>query len=210
MPSVPEPVRPGRKRSESSRTAILTAAWELTVELGYPGLTVEGIAARAGTGKQTVYRWWPSKADVLLDALVLRADVHTGLDDHGSYAADLRQFLDRSFTLGLDPSVMRVMRTLMAQAQIDPEFGACFREQFLARRRAAFEVLAGRAVERGDFPAARSPALDARIVFGLLWYEVLAAPPPLDSRSAEAAAPHALVNALMDLLTRSLAPEELA
>ncbi|MBD3008970.1 TetR/AcrR family transcriptional regulator [Streptomyces sp. 5-10] len=202
MASAPEPVRPGRKRSEDSRTAILAAAWELTVELGYPGLTVQGIAARAGTGKQTVYRWWPSKADVLLEALVLKADVQIGLDDHGSYAADLRQFLDRSFALALEPSIMRVMRTLMAQAQIDPEFGACFREQFLARRRAAFEVLADRAVERGDFPAGRSPALDARIVFGLLWYDVLAEPPPLGAHPT--GEPHqVLVDALINLLTHS-------
>ncbi|MBP8531754.1 TetR/AcrR family transcriptional regulator [Streptomyces sp. MK37H] len=206
MPPAPESARPGRKRNEASRTAILTAAWELTVELGYPGLTVEGIAARAGTGKQTVYRWWPSKADVLLDALVLKADVQIGLEDHGGYAADLRQFLDRSFMLALDPSVMRVMRTLMAQAQIDPKFGTCFREQFLARRRAAFEVLTSRAVERGDFPTGRSPVLDARIVFGLLWYEVLAAPPPLGS--SPIGEPHrALVDALIDLLTRSLVQE---
>jgi AcrR family transcriptional regulator len=59
----------GRKRSQESRLAILTAAFELTAELGYAGLTIEGIAARSGTGKQTIYRWWPSKADVLLDAL---------------------------------------------------------------------------------------------------------------------------------------------
>ncbi|MEU8874086.1 TetR/AcrR family transcriptional regulator C-terminal ligand-binding domain-containing protein [Streptomyces javensis] len=110
----------------------MSARWAPKIRRG------AGIAARAGTGKQTVYRWWPSKADVLHDALVLKADVQIGLDDHGGYAADLRQFLDRSFALALAPSTTHVMRTLMAQAQIDPVFGACFREQFLARRRAAF------------------------------------------------------------------------
>jgi AcrR family transcriptional regulator len=201
-PAHDQPARPGRKRSEDSRAAILAAAWELTVELGYQGLTVEGIASRAGTGKQTVYRWWPSKADVLLDALVVKADVHVGLEDCGSYAADLREFLTRSFALAHQPPVARVMCTLMAQAQIDAEFGARFREQFLARRRAAVEVLTDRAAARGDLPAGRSPEIDPRVVLAAVWYEVLAAPPPLDRKPDDD--PHAgLVGALVDLLTRT-------
>src|SRR5919204_4956149 len=91
--------RPGRKRSEESRQAILAAAAELTSEVGYAGLTIEGIAARSGTGKQTVYRWWPSKADVLLEALATRADLDVPVSDQGSYAADLRAFLEASFAL---------------------------------------------------------------------------------------------------------------
>src|SRR5690606_18292671 len=56
------------RRSERSRRAIFDAALALVGEVGYPKTTVEGIAARAGVGKQTIYRWWRSKADVLLDA----------------------------------------------------------------------------------------------------------------------------------------------
>ncbi len=63
--------------------------WELVGEVGFGGLTIEGIAARSGTGKQTVYRWWPSKADVLLEALAAQADLHIPIPDDGSYAADL-------------------------------------------------------------------------------------------------------------------------
>src|SRR3954454_16328192 len=106
--------RPGRKRSEESRLAILAAAAELTAEVGYAGLTIEGIAARSGTGKQTVYRWWPSKADVLLDALMTKAEMHIPIPDEGSYAADLRGFLTASFTLGRDPRVIDIQRALMA------------------------------------------------------------------------------------------------
>ena len=63
-------MRPGRKRSEESRQAILTAAAEMVAEVGYAGLSIEGIAARSGTGKQTIYRWWPSKAAILGEALL--------------------------------------------------------------------------------------------------------------------------------------------
>src|SRR5579862_8854730 len=94
----------GRKRSEQSRLAILTAAYDLVGEIGYARLTVEGIAARAGTGKQTIYRWWPSKADVVLDALATKADLNIPIPDEGSYAADLRAFLLASFALGNQPT----------------------------------------------------------------------------------------------------------
>lgn len=56
------------RRSERSRRAIFDAALTLVGEVGYDKLTIEGIASRAGVGKQTIYRWWPSKAAVLLDA----------------------------------------------------------------------------------------------------------------------------------------------
>jgi AcrR family transcriptional regulator len=187
-----QPARPGRKRSEDSRLAIMTAAYELVVELGYPGLSVEGIAARSGTGKQTIYRWWPSKADVLLDALATKADLHIPLDDTGSWAGDLRAFLVVSFRVGRMPGVVHILRTLMAQAQIDPEFGRRFRTGFLQRRRGALDVLVERAGTRGDLPPGRSARLVTRVVFGVIWYEVLA---------GDADAGKELIDELVALLT---------
>jgi len=166
--------RPGRKRSEQSRLAILTAAYELVAEIGYARLTIEGIAARAGTGKQTIYRWWPSKADVVLDALATKADLHIPIPDEGSYAADLRAFLLASFALGNQSSLIDILRALMAQAQIDPEFWQRFRDGFLQRRRDALGVITGRAQARGDLPPGVSPGTVADIVFGVIWYRVLA------------------------------------
>jgi hypothetical protein len=80
---------------------------------------------------------------------------------------------------------------LVAQAQLDPEFGARFRASFLARRRAALAVITDRARARGDLPAAASPDLVADIVFGVIWYRVLARDEPLDGAAA-AALPAAL------------------
>jgi len=170
---------PGRKRSDESRRAILAAAMELVGEVGFGGLTIEGIAARSGTGKQTVYRWWPSKADVLLEALAAQADLHIPIPDEGSYAADVHGFLTATFALGRDERVARVLRVLMAQAQIDAAFGERFRAEFLRRRRDALAVIVDRARERGDLPANPPPDLIADIVFGVIWYRVLAAHRPL-------------------------------
>ncbi|ROO84948.1 TetR family transcriptional regulator [Actinocorallia herbida] len=179
------PARRGRRRSEESRLAILTAAYELVLEVGYGALTVEGIAARAGCGKQTVYRWWPRKADVLMEALAVKADLRISTGDHGSYRADLHAFLRGAVALSRAEGVAPVLRALMAEAQIDPEFGARFRAGFLDRRRAALAVLLDRARERGDLPARPAPELVADLVFGLVWYRLLATDRPLAAPDAD-------------------------
>jgi AcrR family transcriptional regulator len=171
---------PGRPRSEASRQAILAAAIELAVETGYAGLTIEGIAARAGVGKQTIYRWWPSKADVLLEAGAVKADMYVPVDDLGSYRADLRAFLRASCVVAGHPQFADLLRALMAEAQLDREFGERFRVSFLDRRRDALAVITDRARERGDLPARPGQATVADIVFGTIWYRVLATTRPLD------------------------------
>jgi AcrR family transcriptional regulator len=170
----PSPGRPGRKRSEESRLAILTAAVELTAEVGYAGLTIEGIAARSGTGKQTIYRWWPSKADVLLDALAAKAQLHIPVPDEGDYRSDLRRFLGDTFGLGSKPQVVDLLRALMAEAQINEDFGQRFREEFLQQRRDALGEILTRARARGDLAAGLPPETVTDIVFGTLWYRILA------------------------------------
>jgi AcrR family transcriptional regulator len=175
------PRSPGRPRSEASRQAILVAALSLAGEVGYAGLTIEGIAARAGVGKQTIYRWWPSKADVLLEAGAVKAELQVPVTDHGSYRADLRAFLQASYALGNKPRFAGLLRALMAEAQLDPEFGTRFRAAFLERRREALAVITDRARERGDLPGRPDPATVADIVFGTIWYRILATMRPLDA-----------------------------
>ena len=181
----PATTRAGRKRSEESRLAILAAALELVGEVGYARLTIEGIAARSGAGKQTIYRWWPSKADVLFDALATKADLHVPVSDQGSYPADLRAFLDASFRLA-GPVVVEVLRALMAQAQVDEAFGDRFWQSFLQRRRDALGEIVQRARGRGDLPPGISAGTVADIVFGVLWYRVLTTrEPPGESLTEE-------------------------
>jgi len=187
----PHPPRRGRKRSEQSRLAILTATFELTRDEGYRALTVEGIAARAGVGKQTVYRWWPTKADVLLEALATKAELHVSVADRGSFRADLEQFLRDSFALLGVPGVAQALRSLMAEAQVDSQFASRFREGFLDRRRAALAELLQRARRRGDAPPV-ADELVAYVVFGVIWYRVLATDRPLGEAD---------LVALRDLLT---------
>lgn len=159
--------------------AILAAAFELVGEVGYAGLTIEGIAGRAGCGKQTIYRWWPSRAHVLLEALAVKADLHITNTDHGSYADDLRAFLQDTFRLGSRQRVADILRALMAEAQINEEFGRLFRGAFLQRRRDALQVVLDRAWTRGDLPPRPAASTVLDIVFGTLWYRLLATHQPM-------------------------------
>jgi AcrR family transcriptional regulator len=190
----PEPVRPGRKRSEESRLAILRAAFEIVAEQGYGALSVERIASRSGVGKQTIYRWWPTKADVLLEALALKADLHIPVPAEDSYTADLRAFLTATFALARNKQVVAVLRALMAEAQIDDGFGGRFRDSFLGGRREALRQLLDRAAARGDLPVTITPELVIDLVFGALWYRLLAAHRCLDDQ---------LVDDLVAILTAS-------
>jgi AcrR family transcriptional regulator len=178
------PGRPGRKRSAESRAAILAATMALIREVGYAQLTIEGIAARAGVGKQTIYRWWPSRADVLLEALADEADLEIPGEDHGSYRADLELFLNDTFRLAEAHNTRAILQTLMAEAQLDAAFGTRFRAAFLERRREALRRLVQRAAERGDLPRRPAPGTVLDIVFGTLWYRVLATGEPVDDALA--------------------------
>lgn len=111
-----EPARRGRPRSEASRLKVLTAAARLTVEGGFEHLTVEGIAAEAGVAKQTVYRWWGSKADVVVEAI---ADGHLptpveGPEDTGDLRADVRAWLEEIFGAVELGDTSRLVRALLA------------------------------------------------------------------------------------------------
>jgi AcrR family transcriptional regulator len=166
----------------------------LVGEVGYAGLTIDGLAARAGVGKQTIYRWWPSKADVLMEAGAAKADVDVPVTDHGSYRADLRAFLKASYRVANHPQLADLLRALMAEAQINPDFHERFRGAFLQRRRDALAVITTRARERGDLPERPAPGTIADIVFGTIWYRVLATGQSFDAR---------LVDDLISLLTRT-------
>jgi AcrR family transcriptional regulator len=84
------PVSPPRRRSEKSRMAIVTATRELLLERGFDGLTIEAVAARAGVGKQTIYRWWPSRPALVADVMLEDADkILASMDHTADLAADL-------------------------------------------------------------------------------------------------------------------------
>ncbi|MET9193290.1 TetR/AcrR family transcriptional regulator [Streptomyces olivaceus] len=122
------------RRSQRSRQAIYDAALALVGEVGYPKTTIEGIAARAGVGKQTIYRWWSSKADVLLEAfldlgerLVENAgeEAYT-IPDTGDVAADLKFILRSTVDELHDPRFEAPYRALAAEGVVNEQLGRTF------------------------------------------------------------------------------------
>ncbi|KOU57532.1 TetR family transcriptional regulator [Streptomyces sp. MMG1533] len=123
------------RRSEKSRRAIYDAAITLVAEIGYPRTTIEGIAARAGVGKQTIYRWWSSKADVLLEAFLDLSeqasreaspeDVYV-IPDTGDIAADLKGVLRATVDQLKDPRFEAPSRALAAEGVVNEQLGRVF------------------------------------------------------------------------------------
>jgi AcrR family transcriptional regulator len=118
------------RRSERARQAILAAALDLVCEVGYTNLRVEGIAARAGVGKQTIYRWWPSKGAVLLDAFLWLDDPHQAgppaLPDTGDLEADLTAALRQTVAELTDPRRDPPLRALTTAIAHDPELAESY------------------------------------------------------------------------------------
>jgi AcrR family transcriptional regulator len=180
----PRPV--GRPRSETTRQAILAAAFELASEHGPSGLTMEAIGRRAGVSKETLYRWWRSKADVLLEALAERGERQIPVPDTGDFETDLRTFM-RATARALDAPTRRVLRTLAAGAASDPEFADQVRDRFISRRRAALHTVLEQAVARGELTSERA-AIALDLVFGSLWYRLVFGVGPLDRTWADSVA----------------------
>lgn len=115
------PDEPGRRRSSRSTAAILDAALALAAERPYPQVTVEAVAARAGVSKATIYRWWPSRGAVLVDALAARnaRDVAHGLPDTGDLRADLAVVLRGVVDELADPAWDALLRALTVETLQD-------------------------------------------------------------------------------------------
>jgi AcrR family transcriptional regulator len=177
---------PGRRhhgnrhgRSETARQAVLEAADDLLVETGFAGITMEGIAARAGVAKQTIYRWWNTKTDVLMDAFLQDMTEELTPPNHGDIARDLRAYLRQlaRFLSGSDAGA--VFKALIAQAQHDPVFAAKFRSRYLDEQRRRDRLPLERAARRGQLPARLDIAAETDQLVGPLYYRILVTDEPV-------------------------------
>jgi AcrR family transcriptional regulator len=184
--SAPSPGRPPRHhgnrhgRSEAARLAVLQAADDLLVERGLAGVTIEGIAARAGVAKQTIYRWWPAKTDILFDALTTDlAEYFTppgpGASGPGTgdLGADLRDHLARLAAFLSATDAGAVYRALAGLAQHDPAVAARFAADVAAPQRARDRAPFDRARERGQLAAGTDIELATDQLAGPVYYRVL-------------------------------------
>jgi AcrR family transcriptional regulator len=153
--------------------AVLEAADDLLVEHGFAGVTVEGIAARAQVAKQTIYRWWATKTDILFDSLAVDAAEHFSAPDHGDLRDDLRDHLRELATFLTMTDAGAVCRALAGQAQHDPAVAARFETEFVAPQRDRDRVPFLRARQRGELAPATDIDLAIDQLAGPVYYRVL-------------------------------------
>ncbi|GHF24752.1 TetR family transcriptional regulator [Streptomyces mashuensis] len=153
------------RRSQRSRQAICEAALALVGETGYDKLTIEGIAARAGVGKQTIYRWWPSKGAVLLDAFTEGVQDGGGtLPDTGDLATDLKAVLRATVDEFNDPAFQAPYRALYVAMVNDSEVSAGFTSKVLEPGTRAYADRIRAAQEAGEVDPDADPELAAEMI----------------------------------------------
>jgi AcrR family transcriptional regulator len=178
------PRRPhtGRRRNDAAREAILDATFDLIYDDA--DVTIDAIAHAAGVGRQTIYRWWPSKGAVAAEAMTRRARAIVPARDTGSLRENLTAFLADSFA-GLEDEKLRgALRRIAAAAQ-DDEHVAAVLDEFTAARRAALQGLLERGQARGELSPGADLAMLVDMAYGVLWYRVLVGHAPLDAAAAE-------------------------
>jgi len=173
------------RRSERARRAILTSAWRLFRGRGLRELTIEAIAAQAGVGKATIYRWWPSKNAVLMEALQAHLDPEFPFPDTGSVRTDLRMQIAGVIRLLTTTSVGRAYLALVAESQHDPVLARDLAERYIAARRAGATALLRRGIERGELRSDLDPEITIDALWGAVYYRLLVSHDPPDPDYAD-------------------------
>lgn len=167
------------RRSERSRRAILRAAIEIATENGYGKLSIEAIAARAGVGKQTIYRWWPSKGAVVMDAFIDHTAQALEWQPHDDIVEELVAQVRRVHGVLSNPRLAGHISGLVGEAQRDPEVADRFQRHVVAPYREVTIQGLERAQRRGDLSADADLALLADSLFAPLWFRLLLNAAPL-------------------------------
>jgi AcrR family transcriptional regulator len=184
MPSVtPDPTR----RNEHSRRAILDAAVALIGDLGYEQTSVEAIAKRAGVGKQTIYRWWPSKGAVALEALVESLGTVVDFADTGDIVEDLRAHMTGVTNLLNSTRLGPVVQGLIAAAQSDPSISRAHLDKVIEPANTFWLARIARAQADGELRAAADPQTVIEMLFGAMYFRLLVNTRPSKPEQIDAA-----------------------
>ncbi len=189
------PRAPGRPRSSTADAKIIEAAVDSLEADGFDGLTVDGVAARAGVSKATIYRRYPSKIDLVLAAAQqCIGDIPIPLDT-GSLRGDLEAMAQKLVALVATTPAGRIMPMLVAEISRNPELREAFRNYIGCRRGISMEI-AQRAIARGELRADTDVEVMVDVLAGPIFYRSLVSGGPLDDH---------FVRHLVDAVTRAYA-----
>jgi AcrR family transcriptional regulator len=196
--SAEQPARRGRPRSEAADRAILHAATALLAERGLGGMSIEEVAARAGVGKATIYRRWPSRGVLALDAFLAEFQQQQPPPDTGTLRGDLLGALTAWVRAVTRTPAGRMLAGLIAEAQRDPALAVAWRERVVDPLRAQHAIMLERAIERGELPASVDKEVLLDLLFGAAYHRLLHGHQPLNDR---------FVHDVVDLIVAGSAPK---
>jgi AcrR family transcriptional regulator len=171
----------GRPRSQAAHDAVLKATLRLVTKRGFRSVSVNEIAAEAGVGKMTLYRHWPNKAALVMDALLVLIGSETDFPEAGSAIESLRQQLDLQAAF-FRSSRGNLIRSLVAEAQSDPELAIAFRERWLDPRREGVRKIMRAAVVEGSLRSDIDIDTAIDLLYGSLYYRLLLGTGAVDER----------------------------
>ena len=168
----------GRRRSESSHAAILAAAFETLEESGYDSLTIEGVAERAGVGKTTIYRWWPSKGALAMEAFLSKVTPLIAFPESASARQDI-ETQARNLLKLYRRRTGRILRGMIASGQSDAETLEVLHQGYLEPRREAARAALRRGIDSGELavPGDLDTVIDA--IYGPIFHRLLLRHAPL-------------------------------
>ncbi|MFD0041382.1 TetR/AcrR family transcriptional regulator [Streptomyces anulatus] len=169
-----------RRRGAARTEALLQVTLDLAAEVGYAGLSIEAVGRRAGVGKHTIYRRWPSMSALLLDALSRVWTSDLDYRDTGDVRADLREQFLRSGLALSSPPIGPVYRAVIAEAQADSMLRATLHERFLVTVEQSTLARITRAQRTGELTAEANLEFAAEVLCGTLYYRSLLSTRPID------------------------------
>ena len=176
--------RPGRPRSEESRAAVLRVTSELLHEVGLRAMTTDEIASRSGASKATIYKWWPNKYAVAIDAFLSEMMAESRDPDTGSARDDLATVMRGLLHFYTGPSG-RVFAQLVGEAQADPAILEQLRTHLVDSRRELFRTIWDRGVRRGELRGDVDPDTAIDLVIGPALYRLMIGHAPLTDDAAD-------------------------
>ena len=162
----------GRPRSEKTKNAILTAAYELLLENGFGAVTIEKIAERAGVSKATIYKWWPNKAAVVMDAFFDAAVVRLPVPDTGSTINDMIIQVNNLAKFFISREG-KVINEIIAEGQYDQKLAETYRTIYFKPRRLDSRYILERGISRGEIKKSLDIELIMDLIFGPVFYRLL-------------------------------------
>jgi AcrR family transcriptional regulator len=180
-----DPKGRGRQRSSESEEAILKATLQLLKEKSLRDITVDAIARKAGVGKMTIYKWWPSKAYVALDAFRKKMNRVVVMPDTGDTERDLAELLYSIMSFYISPTG-RIFSQFLAESQSDPEFAVLFREHFLKPRRESVGAFLDRAMKQGVIDRTLNREILLDLIFGPMVFRLMAGHGALNRAESDA------------------------